>query len=446
MKGALFCIGLMVASPALDQALPPVPEGVHLSGSVRLRYETISGQARAGVPADEASTQLRTILKASYRSGPLSIGGELWDSRALDAANPTALSTNEVDAFELTHAWIAYDLGTAGKGWNGRITAGRMSLDLGSRRLIARDDYRNTNNAFTGVRVDWGAPGKVEGTLIYVLPEQRLPENITGIRHNRVEFDHEGFDTRLWGGRASKAGILGPTIIDGGVYRFEERDTPTHATRDRHLTAIDLRWSAPVRPGKVDFEIEGIRQSGSISASLAANAARLPVEAWFGHARLGYQWRGPWQPRVAIEGDYASGDHRHGTYGRFDTLYAMRRADFSPAGLYNAISRSNLVSIGPRLEVTPDKRWDAFGTVKKLWLASAVDGFATTGVVDPTGRSGHDGGWQIDARVRYWAIPKRLQLEIDGDWLTKGRFLQTAPNRASAADTKYLSLNAQVFF
>ncbi|MFX6023328.1 alginate export family protein, partial [Acinetobacter baumannii] len=88
-------------------------------------------------------------------------------------------------------------------------------------------------------------------------------------------------------------------------------DTPTHPTRDRHLTSITLRWLAPTRPGKFDFEVEGLRQTGSISASLAASAARLPVEAWFGHAELGYQWRGGWQPHLVMEGDYASGDHRH---------------------------------------------------------------------------------------------------------------------------------------
>jgi hypothetical protein len=96
--------------------------------------------------------------------------------------------------------------------------------------------------------------------------------------------------------------------------------------------------------------------------------------------------------------------------------------------------------------VTPSRRVDAMLSVKKLWLASARDAFATTSVVDPTGQSGRDAGWQSDARVRFWAVPKRLQLEADGVWLAKGRFLASALNRASDHDTLYLSLNASVFF
>lgn len=431
----------------LAQALPPAPEGFDLSANIRLRVEAIGGQARADVLPDETSVQLRSIVLARYRSGPVTLAGELIDSRAFAVPARTAISTNEVNALEPVQAWISYDIGDPNaKGWHGRLTAGRMTLDLASRRLIARDDYRNTVTGFTGIRADIGAPGGWSGTFVYVLPVRRLPDDLAGIRANRVAFDEEGFDTRLWGGRVFQPHAIGRLGVDTAFFRFEERDSPGRSTRDRQLSNIDIRLIAPPAPGKIDIEAEAIRQTGTISASALSGAPTLPVHAWLVHGRVGYEWRGPWHPRLGIEGDFASGNRPgSGSYGRFDTLYGQRRADFSPAGLYNAISRSNLVVIGPRLELTPDKRTDLFVSVKKMWLDSARDGFATTGVADPTGLSGHDAGWQVDGRVRYWLAPKQVQLSVDGCFIGKGRFLQSAPNRVSSADTGFAAISATLF-
>ena len=447
MRGLLTIAALSAAMPAYGQVLPAAPEGLDVAVASRLRYEAIEGQARAGVPASEASTQLRTILHATWRRGAFTIGGELFDSRAFDVPSPTAISTNEVNALEPVQAFASLDWGDAARGrLHGRITLGRQTADLRSRRLLANDDYRNTTNGFTGIRVDVADGARWNATAFYLLPQQRLPEDAAGLRRGRVTLDREGFDKRVWGVTAARLAIVGGIGGDIGMYRFEERDRPGLATRDRQLTTLTARALAPAAPGQVDGEVEVMRQTGSIAASLAAGAGRLPVEAWFAHAELGYQWKVAWSPHLVVEGDYASGDERDGRYRRFDTLYGMRRADYSGAGLYNAISRGNLIALGPRLEVTPSKRTDAFATVKKLWLASSRDAFATTGVVDATGQSGRDAGWQIDARVRYWAVPKRLQLEVDGTWLAKGRFLRQAPNRVSDRDTLYLALNATAFF
>src|SRR3546814_15575078 len=57
----------------------------------------------------------------------------------------------------------------------------------------------------------------------------------------------------------------------------------------------------------------------------------------------GYSFGGSWKPRLSLEFDRASGDRRGGRQGRFDTLFGMRRADLAPAGLYNALARTNIV-------------------------------------------------------------------------------------------------------
>jgi hypothetical protein len=441
--GILLLLGLLAWT---GPALADDSEKLSIEGALRLRVETIDNQARIATPTDETLISLRTIIQARYHNGPVTIGGDLYDSRVIAPANPSAASTAEVNALEPVQLFAAIDLGDpyANKPY-GHLTLGRLATDLGSRRLIANDDYRNTTNGFTGARIDLGGLAGWTGTGFYLLPQERLPEDAQGIRTAKVELDHEGFDTRIWGATMARA-LPGRLAIDFGGYRFEERDRSDHTTRDRRLTTLTTRLSAPAAPGHWDTEIELMYQTGSIAASLAPGAATLPVRAWLGHAELGYQWTGDWQPHLVMESDYASGDKGDGTYRRFDSLYGMRRGDYAPSGLYSSISRSNLVAIGPRLEVTPSEQTDGFITVKKLLLASATDSFSGTGVIDPSGKSGRDAGWQTDACLRLWVLPKRFRLEVDGVWLAKGSFLRDAPNHVSDRDTFYLSLNATVFF
>ena len=112
------------------------------------------------------------------------------------------------------------------------------------------------------------------------------------------------------------------------------------------------------------------------------------MSAWFAHLEAGYSFRHPWAPRIALEFDYASGDRRGGKFGRFDTLFGMRRADLAPAGLYNAVGRANLLAPGVRAEIAPSKRLDVFAAYRPLWLALRTDSFSTTGVRDASGSSG----------------------------------------------------------
>ncbi|MFX8624366.1 hypothetical protein ABTM07_19475, partial [Acinetobacter baumannii] len=87
-----------------------------------------------------------------------------------------------------------------GKETTTSVQAGRFTLDLGSRRLVANDDYRNTTNGFTGLRADVSAPGGIKGTVICVLPQSRLPDDGASLRDNKWALDKESFATVLWGG------------------------------------------------------------------------------------------------------------------------------------------------------------------------------------------------------------------------------------------------------
>ncbi len=440
----LPCLALLF--PALAHAKDDA-DRLSLGGSVRLRYESIAGQARTGFDSRDDLVNIRTQVAAEYDAGAVRFGAELFDSRAWGADPGTPLSTGEVNALELVQAYVAADVADpVGPGSKLSLMAGRFTLNLGSRRLVAADDYRNTTNGYTGVRADLSTPSGVKATILYTLPQGRRPDDQAALRDHDVAFDREGFDLVLWGGLVSRARAIGPAMVELSYFHLGERDRPGRPTRDRSLDSVSLRVMTEPAPGAVDYEVEAIWQGGHISRSAVADAARQPVAAYFLHADVGYSFGGAWKPRLSVEFDRASGDKPGGRYGRFDTLFGMRRADLAPAGLYNAIGRANIATPGVRLEATPSKRLDWFVTYRAMWLASDSDSFSTTGVRDPAGRSGSFAGHQVDVRLRYWLVPEKLRFEYDGVLLAKRGFLRWAPNATDGTTTRYASFNLTASF
>lgn len=418
-----------------------------LSGSVRLRFETIGGQARTGFDSTDSLTNIRTQVLAEYDAHAFRLGAELFDSRAYGADPGTPLSTNEVNALELVQAYVATDIrDLAGTGAKATFTAGRMTLNLGSRRFVAADDYRNTTNGYTGVRADIAALHGIRATLIYTLPQVRRPDDAASLRDQAVKIDRESFNLVLWGGLVSKAKAIGPAMAELSYFHLCERDAPGRPTRDRSLDTVAGRLIAEPAPGRFDYEVEAAYQRGSVSRSMAADAPTQRVSASFVHLDVGYSFAAPWKPRLSVEFDRASGDKAGGRQGRFDTLFGMRRADLAPAGLYNAVARANIATPGLRLEVQPSRRVDAFAVYRAMWLASDEDSFSTTGVRDATGRSGDFAGHQVEGRIRTWIIPARLRFECNALLLAKGRFLREAPNAPPGRTTRYASFNLTASF
>jgi hypothetical protein len=135
-------------------------DGLSVSGAMRLRYEAIDGQARVGFNKSDDLFNLRTNVLAQYRSVDFEAAVEIYDSRVWGDRTRTPVSTNEVNALEPVQAYVAATFqDPIGAGSKLTLTAGRMMLNLGSRRLVAADDYRNTTNGYTGLRADVVAKG-----------------------------------------------------------------------------------------------------------------------------------------------------------------------------------------------------------------------------------------------------------------------------------------------
>jgi hypothetical protein len=452
MLRSCACLLLMTATPAAAaptplQAAIGNPGWLHLSGNSRARIESLDDQVRPGFVANEDLFSLRTVIRADIGTGPLHLVGEIWDSRSYTIRPGSAAGTGEVNVLEPVQLHAIADLGPVfGAGSGLVVTAGRMVLNLGSRRLIAADDYRNTTNSYTGLRADITARPRVQATFIYVLPQLRLPDGFDDVRNNRFALDHENFDARLWGGIVGLDHAFGPVHADASLFRFTERDAPGRPTRDRDLTTVDARLLVEPAPGGFDGEIEAAWQWGHTRNGLATALPLQDVAAGYIHVDVGYSLAGRWHPRLVAEFDLASGDRPGGRYTRFDTLFGMRRADFSPGGIFAALGRGNIVTPALRLELAPSPRSDGHLLARAMWSASASDGFSTTGVRDPTGRAGGFAGYEFDTRLRHWLVPARLRGEINADLLLRRGVLRTAPNAPAGATTAYFSAAVTAFF
>src|SRR6478609_1469063 len=80
------------------------------SGSVRARYEALSGQSRAGFKLDDQLASLRTIVAGEYDMGLVRVGAELTDSRAYLGDPTSAISSNDVNALEPSQLYVGLDL------------------------------------------------------------------------------------------------------------------------------------------------------------------------------------------------------------------------------------------------------------------------------------------------------------------------------------------------
>lgn len=412
-----------------------------VNGSFRVRYEALEGQFRPDRPPRDDLWSLRSTLFVQWNPGPFRVAGEIYDSRAFGAGPGGAPTTGEVNVLEPVQLYVASDFdGALGKESRLSLQAGRFTLNLGSRRLVAADDYRNTTNGYTGVRADLRLANRTRATVFYTLPQQRRPEDPEALRKNSFELDREDGSQRLYGGYVSRPLPGGAGLAEVGYVRFRETDTRDRPTRDRDLRSVSARVIADPQPGRIDYELELIRQTGHVRASLQDNAPVLDVSAWFAHADAGYSFAHPWRPRLSVEYDRATGDDPGGRYTRFDTLFGMRRGELAPAGIYAALGRTNLETLGLRLEAAPSRRLDVFASGRALWADSASDSFSTTGVRDPSGASGRFAGYQFEGRARYWIRPDALRAELNAAILKKEGLLAEAPNANPSGDTHYVSL------
>lgn len=428
-----------VTAWTLQKALD-LPDGIRVGGSIRPRYEALGNPFVAGRSEDDEFLGLQTQLRAEFDIAPsLTIGGELLDSRFI-SGNETGGAASEIDTLEpaqLYLSWRPDDFIAEGAKLD--LTAGRFTMDVGSRRLIARANFRSILASFDGVRAIWTSADELKVTFAYAASAGRAPSDAASAIDNEVALNRSLDNTRL-----AIAHLEGPLHFGmrGEFYLLDldEQDGPEAETRDRDLATLGVRLRKAREDNQFDFDLEYARQSGSVHATTSAlDTTPLDHTAELAHAEIGFSFDAPWSPRLALQYDFASGDRSpaDSENQRFDPLFGDRSFEFGPTGIHGFIARTNLSSAGIRLELTPDGHSDSYIMFRDVRLESATDSLANSGVRDPAGLSGDHAGLQIEGRYRRWLVKDSLRLSVGAATVLAGDFLEDAPNATRQGDPLY---------
>ncbi len=412
--------------------------GFSFSGTHRSRYERVAPQFRSGLSDSDQALAMQTTLRFTARLPRLDVVSEIMDSRELLNDSGSFVSATGINALEPVQAYVA--LHARGPGHRGASTVriGRMTFDLGKRRLLARNRYRNTVTSFAGVDWQWHDARGRSARVFYTEPLTTLPSARAALLDNEPGLDHGLRDSTLWG--LFYEPVHGPHGDTLEAYALSYRLSPLDPAARSSLMSTGVRAYRAAEQGHWSYEVEGVLQRGQTGGTITGIARDdLDVHAYFLHLELGYTFDSRWAPTLTAQFDIASGDEDplDARSERFDTLFGARRFDFGPTGIFGPFARSNLETPGVRLTFRPHPRWQAMIAYRSYRLASPRDEWVGSGFVDPTGRSGSALGRELEARFVWAAIEDRLDVETGVAKLTLGEFPATVEGAAGRGDPGY---------
>ena len=423
---AMLGAGIVHAEDApwqIDTALDG-PDWLSITGSYRLRYEHMDNTFRIVGPEQDELLVSRLRLHARATGERFYGGIEIEDSRAWLDQDLTPVGTDDVNVLEPLRVYAGYRTEKID------VQVGRMTMDVGSRRFVARNRTRNTTNAFTGIDVRWTLREGRGLRAFLTMPVARLPNNLERerLRNNKFELDQEHSERIFWGLYLSSLRMPADLDTDWYLFGIKEDDRPGLPTRNRDFLTAGLRVRKATDTWA--FEFESALQSGTTRATLLpADVTELDHRAWFAHAELSKKLAGRWDPSLTLRLDYASGDKDpdDGEFNRFDTLFGARRWEFGVTGIYGVFARSNIVSPGVGIRMKPTPTFDVRFDYRPGWLASDRDFLTTAALRDRDGNSGAFIGHQLETRVRWVPPSGNLSVDFSAAYLSKGEFLENVP-------------------
>lgn len=432
----------------------------------RARYEYRDNDFRRRDENLDQPILLRTRAFVGVKNilDPLRFAIELQDSRRNNGDYTREFDTRDINSLHVLQGYFELnfkdsflgkdDLGNARPIW---IRAGRHAWESVDRRLIARNEWRNTTNNFQGLRGNVGDK-KNDWQLEWfaVQPIQRFTRENDKVDDSKhfygVIGDYRGLSDYV---------TLEPYYFllkqDGDKVKYDTdgRDAEDRAKIDREIHTGGLRVYGNVPNTQFDYDASYIKQWGDVQRLVSGSLITVDHNAYAYNAEIGYSFKHPWKPRFSVFYGVASGDKttKSGAdrtdSGRFDRLFGFAR----PWSNDDYIQMENIrtpkirlefepkVSFLDRVQVDTGFSWYRLDDASDRWNAGGD-------LRDRTGGSGRDLGKEYDLRVRF-PLNQYASLNLGYAHFWAGDFVKnaTSANASNISDfTQNRSTDSDFFY
>jgi len=412
----------------------------------RARFEHRDNDFRRNAQNIDEPLLLRSRAYVGLKNvlDPFRFAIEVQDSRRNHGDYDRAYDTRDVNQADFLQAYLELyykesifgkdDLGNNRPFW---VRAGRHAWEAGDRRLIARNEWRNTTNTFQGVRANIGEK-KNDWQLEFhaVQPVQRFTKRLDEVDHSQNFYGVIG-NWRRW----SQFMTIEPSYFllkqDGDRVEYDSNGLPAalNTQINREIHTGGLRVYGVIPGTQFDYDASYIKQWGHQDQKNAAGrvTAELDHDAYAYNAEIGYSFKHPWKPRFSAFYGVASGDKNptDGKNQRFERLFGFAR----PWSNDDYIQMENIRTPKIRLEFEPKLSWLENVKVDTgfSWyrLDSATDRWnAGANLRDTTGNSGRDLGKEFDLRVRF-PLNQYASLNLGYAYFWGGDFVKDTSRRVA---------------
>lgn len=385
----------------------------------RTRYEYRDNDFRRRDENLDQPILLRTRAFVGVKNilDPLRFAIELQDSRRNNGDYTREFDTRDINYLHILQGYLELnfdksflgkdDLGNERPVW---LRYGRHAWEAIDRRLIARNEWRNTTNNFQGFRANIGdKKNDWQMELFAVQPIQRFTRENDKVDDSKDFYGVIG-DYRGW----SEYVTLEPYYLllkqDGDKVKYDTdgRRVGANAKIDREIHTGGLRLYGVLPNTKFDYDASYIKQWGEVDRLVGSSYITVDHDAYAYNAEIGYSPQHPWKPRFSVFYGVASGDKTTPAGAdrteseRFDRLFGFAR----PWSNDDYIQMENIrtpkirvefepkVSFLDRVQVDTGFSWYRLDSASDRWNAGGD-------LRDRTGGSGRDLGKEYDLRVRF---------------------------------------------
>lgn len=426
----------------------------------RARQEYRHNDFRRGTETRDDPLLLRTRLYLAIRDrfDPLRATVEIEDARRNRSQFTREFDTRDVDTGEPIQAYLELHFEPEAFGRDARgsarplsLKAGRMAFEYLDRRLLARNEWRNTTNTFQGLRSTLGQPSNDwQLDLLWLNPVTRFTDSLDKVDRGQ----------RLAGligewRRQSTIATLQPYYLrltqDGDRVEYDANGQHLAASAriDRQIHTLGLRAYGIVGATGWDWDVNLVKQWGEQERRDAAGLfiADLDHRAHAYNLELGYTLSHPWKPRLSASYGLATGDKNPNDERnqRFERLFGFAR----PWSNNDYFQMENIRTPKLRVEFEPIRKLKIDAGYSHYRLDSATDRWNSANLRDSSGGSGRDVGDEIDLRVRF-PVHAKAALNLGYAHFWGGAFTrQTSrliePDRAADSDFYYVELSISAF-